>query len=421
MENKDYYDILGVSKEADDQELKQAYRRLARQYHPDFNPDSTAAEENFKDINEAYEILSNPDKRLLYDQHGDNWTQWQAQEGPNDFWGDWIGFAAEAAQQQQQKERPRAHSYTEEFERLRNASKAAKQEAAPPSNSSGEPSFSDFFQQLFSGASEPPSKRKSGVRISTGESSSSSSKRPSASPQSGPSPHVASTVSSAPPRSASTVSSAGPPRSAPTPPSNFTSNRSSVGRSYSGSMPNAGAYASTRSLQGQNYEQPVEITLEEAYMGTTRVFQLGEQRLEVNIPAGSDNGTCVRVAGKGGPGFAGGPSGDLFLIIEVLPDARFKRVGNNLETHVAVNLYTAMLGGEVQVPIPGGHFCMLRVPAETQNGQKFCLHNQGMPVLNHLQERGELYAIVDIKLPRKLSDPERQLFEELRRLRPLIG
>ena len=158
------------------------------------------------------------------------------------------------------------------------------------------------------------------------------------------------------------------------------------------------------------------ITLQEAYEGTTRILRIGEKRLEVQIPPGAESGTRVRVAGKGGPGAAGGPKGDLFLVINVQSHPRFERDGEDLTAHVDVDLYTAILGGEVAVPKPNGRSVMLRIPPETQNGQQFRLRGQGMPVLNQPDERGNLYAVIDVQLPQELSEQERELFEELKDL-----
>jgi len=137
----------------------------------------------------------------------------------------------------------------------------------------------------------------------------------------------------------------------------------------------------------------------------------------VSIPPGADDGTRVRVKGKGAPGAAGGEAGDLYLVIEVQPHPTFKRQGEDLETHVSVDLYTAVLGGEIPVPTPGGRSGMLRIPPETQNGQKFRLRGQGMPVLSSRSERGDLYAVVDVHLPEDLSAKEQDLFKQLKALR----
>ncbi len=331
MDYKDYYSVLGVSKSASEKDIKQAFRKLAREYHPDLNPDDEQAEDRFKEVNEAYEVLSDPEKRKLYDQFGSEWKTWQQRGGkPEDFWQQWGG---------QPGSRPGGTRYTY---------------TTGPGGFGDEDLFSDFFQQLFGGLGGA-----SGQRYG---------------------PEVAGDFRDL-----------------------FGGGLGSRGRS--------------QPRRGRNYEQPVEITLEEAYHGTKRLFQIGDQRIEVSIPAGARSGTRVRVAGKGAPGAAGGPAGDLFLVIEVAPHPRFERDGDNLDTTVRTDLYTAVLGGEVSVRLPDGRSVMLRVPSETQTGTRFRLQGKGMPILGRSGERGDLYAILEISVPQDLSDRERELFEELQSLR----
>lgn len=314
MEYKDYYSVLGVPKNASEKDIKNAYRKLARKHHPDMNPGDKSAEEKFKDINEAYEVLSDPEKRKLYDQFGSEWNTWQQRGGQaEDFWKQWAGG------------QPGQVRYT-----TRDIGDIFGQDSP----------FSDFFQQLFGGG----------------------------------------------------------------------------GMGY-GDLFGGGAARQPRPRRGQDYEQPVEITLEEAYRGTSRILQIGNQRIEVNIPAGADTGTRVRVSGKGAPGSGGAQAGDLFLHIHVLPHSQFQRRGEDLETVVPLDLYTAVLGGEIAVPTPDGRSVMLRVPPETQNGAKFRLRGKGMPVLNRPKERGDLYAVAEVRLPTHLSAQEREFFEKLRALR----
>jgi DnaJ-class molecular chaperone len=335
MEYKDYYKILGVARGANADEIKKAFRKLARKYHPDVNPGDKKAEEKFKEINEAYEVLSDPDKRRKYDTLGPNWAD---QFGPN--------FGAGTR---------RTYSY---------GGRSSPFGGFDPSGSS----FSDFFETLFGRGS----------------------------------------------------------------PMGGTGARNS--------------YTDMRRRAGDDIEQPVEVTLEEAYAGATRTFNIqstevcptcqgtGEtgnrlcttcsgqgsiprtKRIQVKIPAGVDNGSKVRVAGEGQPGIGGGPRGDLYLVISVKADPLFERKGDDLHTDVDVELVKAILGGEVTVPMPDGRKLLLTIPAETQNGRVFRLAGKGMPHLRG-EGSGNLYARVKVVLPMNLSSEERGLFERLARSR----
>lgn len=312
MEFKDYYEILGVPRNADEKEIKKAYRRLARQYHPDVNPGDKAAEERFKEINEAYEVLSDPEKRARYDQFGREWQRYQQAGAPGGF--DWSAWTQPGGPRVQ-------YTYTtaEDLEDLFGEGAG----------------FSDFFETLF-------------------------------------------------------------------------------GRGFG---PRADRTRAPRPRRGQDIEQPVQVTLAEAYHGTTRVLTKDGRRLEVKIPPGVRSGSRIRMAGEGIPGVGGSEAGDLYLVVEVLPDERFERRGDNLYTEVEVPLYTAILGGEATVPTVDGSV-VLTIPPETQNGRLFRLRGKGMPRLRNPSEHGDLYATANVRLPTRLSDRERELFEQLRDLRP---
>jgi len=308
MEYKDYYKILGVGRNATEKEIKQAYRRLARQYHPDVNK-SPGAEERFKEINEAHQVLSDAEKRRKYDQLGDSWYRWQQQGVPGGFdWSQWTtGF-------------PGGRRVRVEYGDLSDLF-----------GQGGLGGFSDFFESIFRGMGGPRTRQRMRTR-------------------------------------------------------------------------------------GQDYEQSVEITLEEALRGTTRVLQRDGQRLEVKIPSGVKTGSRVRMAGQGGPGIGGGPRGDLYLKVKVLPHPDFERKEDDLYRDVDVDLYTAVLGGEVRVPtLDGG--VMLKIPSETSGGRVFRLRGKGMPKLRSPQQRGDLYVTVRIQIPRNLTAHEKDLFSELVRLR----
>jgi curved DNA-binding protein len=319
MDYKDYYQVLGVDKSSSDKEIKRAFRRLARQHHPDVNPDDAQAEERFKEINEAYEVLSDQEKRQKYDQLGADWQRWQQTGGrPGDFnWGRWTsGRPGDGVHVR--------YGTPDDMEDL-----------------FGGGAFSDFFSQVFGG----------------------------------------------------------------------------MGAGHGG----GGYQYQMRPQRGQDYEQPVEITLQEAHRGTSRVLQKEDQRLEVKIPAGARTGTRVRMSGEGGPGPAGGPAGDLYLRVTVLPDPRFERKGDDLHTILPVDLYTMVLGGEVRVPTLTGEV-VLTIPAGTQNGRSFRLRGKGMPRLRKSAESGDLYAKVEVRLPAKLTTRQQELFEELQQLaRPSQG
>lgn len=342
MASKDYYKTLGVDKRASADEIKKSYRKLARKYHPDVNPGNKAAEAHFKEINEAYEALSDPEKRRQYDLLGPNWQEMQ---------GGYSGAP------------PRTRPYTTGGSTRGTGTGTGGYDFADPTG------FSDFFDTLF-------------------------------------------------------------------------------GRRGSSTSTGAGGQTAQRTgtQRGADIEQPVEISLREAFTGAARSYTVDMQetcatcqgtgkigsrtcsvcggtgmvtrskRLDVRIPPGVDTGARVKVAGEGQPGVANGPRGDLYLIVTVKPDAQFERKGDDLTVDVAVPLTTVVLGGEAAVPLLDGKRLLLTIPPETQNGQTFRLSGKGMP-----HEKGggagNLYARVQVVLPRRLTPRERELFEELARQR----
>jgi len=313
---RDYYEVLGVPRSASEKDLKSAYRKLARKHHPDVNPGDKQAESLFKEIGEAYAVLSDPDKRKKYDRWGHDWEK--------------IDQAQAAGANVGGSRGPAGTTYTWS---------TSDGGAASGFDFEGE-DMGSLFEQLF-------------------------------------------------------------------------------GRSAAGT---GRTRVRTSPRKGQDLEQPVEITLEEAFAGTTRTFQIQDLQtdtikgVEVKIPAGAYDGLRVKVSGKGQPGAAGGPAGDLYLVISVRPNAMFEREGDDLRVRVPTPLYTAVLGGEVRVPTLKGTHLALKVPAGTQNGQRIRLAGQGMPRVNQTT-RGDLYAEIVAQLPRNLSERERELFDQLAQLR----
>jgi len=326
MDFKDYYATLGLTKTATDKEIKQAYRKLARKFHPDVNPGDKVAESKFKEINEANEVLSDPDKRRKYDELGANWRAYEnVPPGAQGFPGGFGGFQG-----------PGAGSYTTSGGgQYRTMSQEEVEEML------GGGGFSDFFTTFFGG----------GVHVGGDE------------------------------------------------------RRPRGGR---------------RVRAGADLEHPVQLTLDEAFHGALRRISLkhdGHTRsIDVRIPAGVKDGARVRVAGEGEPGPNGGKAGDLYLRIQVLPHARFERQGDDLTTKVEVPLTTAVLGGEASVATLAGTTVRLKVPATTQNGQKFRLKGHGMPMAGKTDERGDLYVVAEVQLPRSLTPEERTHYEALARL-----
>jgi curved DNA-binding protein len=306
VQYKDYYEVLGVPKDADEKVIKAAYRKLARKYHPDVCADKAEGESRFKEINEAYEVLSDKEKRAKYNQFGADWQRAQQSGQTGDF--DWSKY------QTGQQQGGYTRYTTEDLQDLFG-------EGAP---------FSDFFTQLFgAGATQ----------------------------------------------------------------------------------------AQPRAAHGRDIEQPVTVTLAEAYKGTTRRLKRYDgPTIEVKIPPGVDTGTRMRVKGQGMPGRRG-QAGDLWLVITVEDDPRFIRKGSDLHTRVQVPLYTAMLGGDATVPLLEGK-ARLRIPAETQIGSELRLKGQGMPVYGDAGTRGDLYVAIDVRLPVRLSEKEQTLLKELAGMRP---
>lgn len=314
MEYKDYYKTLGVDRQASENEIKKAYRKLALQYHPDRNPNDATAEDKFKEINEAYQVLSDPEKRKRYDQLGESYSNWQRRGDPGGFnWDEWFTQPGGGG-----------GNVRVEYGDLGDIL-----------GGGGLGGFSEFFSRIFGGMPEEPT---AGTR---------------------------------------------------------------------------GGWAGRQATRprAQSYEQKVQISLTEAYQGTTRRIQINGRNLEVKIPPGSRTNTKIRVPDAVSTG-ADGPRGDLYLVVDVASDPRFERKGNDLYTDVQVDLYTAVLGGEATIPTMSGNV-VLTIPAGTQSGQTFRLTGKGMPHLKKPEKFGDLLARIRIKIPRDLTPKQRELFEEL--------
>jgi curved DNA-binding protein len=313
MEYKDYYKVLGVERNAAEKEIKKAYRNLARQYHPDRNQGDKSAEERFKEINEAYEVLGDSENRTKYDQLGTNYQRWKQMGGdPSGFdYSDWINQAARAGAGSG------PHYQRVNLDDLFGG-------ASGGGGAFQGSDFSDFFSMFFGNMQR------------------------------------------------------GPARSQPL---------------------------------HQDAEQEIEITLEEAYHGTERIMVDTEgDRFRVKIPAGADNGTKVRLRGKGVNG------GDLYLVVKVLPHSRYQREGNDLRASAHVDVLTAILGGEAPVETLAGPVNLKIMPG-TQGGRTVRLRKRGMPLLRDPQERGDLLVTIKLRVPTDLSAEEQALYEQLRALR----
>ncbi|MBV9988634.1 MAG: J domain-containing protein [Chitinophagaceae bacterium] len=284
----DYYGILGVPKTATDDDIKKAYRKLARKLHPDVNPNDKEAHKKFQQINEANEVLSDPEKRKKYDKYGENWEH---------------GEEYEKARQTQDRQ---SYGDGQEF-----------------SGGFGENDFSDFFGSMFGSGSTRQTK-----------------------------------------------------------------------------------------FRGQDYNSELQLTLADAYTTHAQTLSINGKSVRITIPAGVANGQTIRLKGYGGKGVNGGPDGDLYITFSIANDLRFRRDGDDLYTTLELDLFTAVLGGEITVDTLGGKI-KLKVKPETQNGTKTRLKGKGFPVYKRENEFGDLYMTYQIRIPTKLNEQQKELFEKL--------
>jgi curved DNA-binding protein len=295
----DYYKTLGVSKTASEKDIKKAYRKLARKHHPDLNPNDKEAEKKFKEINEANEVLSNPENRKKYDQYGEHWQNSEAYE--------------QAKQQQSRQQR-------------------AYQGQAGGSGGYSERDFEDIFGNMFGGQA---------------------------------------------------------------------SGRRSQGNSR---------------FRGQDFNAELQLDLKDVYEEHKRTLTVNNKNIRITIPAGVENGQTIKIKGHGGKGVNGGPNGDLLIQFSIQNHTKFKRDKDNLYATVDLDLYTAMLGGDLMVDTFTGKV-KLTVKPETQNGTKVKLKGKGFPKYKKAGQFGDLYITYQIKTPTKLTDKEKELFTELQKLR----
>lgn len=307
MDFKDYYKILGVERIASADEIKKAYRKLAIKYHPDKNPNNKEAEEKFKEINEANEVLGDADKRKKYDELGENWNQYQQQGGGegNFDWSKWQNTGG-----------GQRKTYTSGEDVFGN-----------------ERDFSDFFSNIFGGTQQGRSTKQ--------------------------------------------------PR------------------------------------KGNDLEAEIRISLEEAYHGTTRQLQADGETLQIKIKPGVAEGQVLRLKGKGGQGRSGGARGDIYMKVHIEAHPDFTRKGDDLYHDIPVELYTCILGGKTLIRTLRGTM-KIDIPKETENNKVLRLRGLGMPKFGKEKEYGDLYAKVNIVLPKKLSEEELKLFQQLSNIKQQI-
>lgn len=294
----DYYKVLGIDKSASAADIKKAFRKLARKHHPDLNPDNQAeAERKFKELNEANQVLSDPEKRKKYDKYGKDWEH---------------GDEFEKQRQQQSQQQAKRGTQT-----------------AYSGQDFGGQDFSDYFESMFGGG------------------------------------------------------------------------RSAGGRSVK--------------YKGQDFNAELHLNLKDVYEDQTQVLNVNDSKIRLTIPAGIEDGQVIKIKGKGGPGVNGGPHGDLFIKFAIINNTDFKRVGHDLHTTVDLDLYTAILGGEITTNTFTGKV-KLKVAPGTQNDTKVKLKGKGFPVYKKATQFGDLYISYRIVLPTNLSEQEKALFQELQKL-----
>jgi curved DNA-binding protein len=301
MDFIDYYKILELDKNAPDSDIKKAYRKLARQYHPDLNPNDQAAKAKFQQINEANEVLSDPEKRKKYDAHGKDWK------------------------------------HAEEFEKAGRQQRPTGRTGGFNTGGGGgafsESDFSDFFSSMFGGETSGAGGRRTQVKF-----------------------------------------------------------------------------------RGQDFNAELHLDLKDVYTTSKQTLTVNGKNIRLTIPGGVENGQTIKIPSHGSPGVNGGPHGDLYITFSITNTTKFKREGNNLYTDVDLDLYTAVLGGDIIVDTFDGQV-KLNVKPETQSGTKVKLKGKGFPIYKREGEFGDLFITWHLKIPTNLSTKEKELFGELSKLR----
>lgn len=300
----DYYKVLGLDKSASADDIKKAYRKLARKFHPDLNPNNSEAHKKFQEINEANEVLSDPDKRAKYDKYGENWKH---------------GEEYEKAQQQYQRQQ---HEWSNQ----------RRGQTFYTQGDFTDEDFSEFFHSMFGHGFT----QRSGTRGS-------------------------------------------------------------------------------RKFKGGDYQAELPLTLRQAMHTHQQTLTLDGKNIRITIPAGVAHGQKIKLAGYGRPGINGGPNGDLYITFVISDDKEFKRLGDDLYTETSVDLYRAVLGGEVTIPTLDGQVKM-KIAAGTQPGTKLRLKGKGFPLYKKEGHFGNLYVTVNVQIPQNLSAKEKELFTELSKI-----
>ncbi|HEX8277572.1 MAG TPA: J domain-containing protein [Segetibacter sp.] len=297
MEFVDYYKILGLEKNASESDIKKAYRKLARKFHPDLNPNDKEANKKFQQVNEANEVLSDSEKRQKYDKYGDKYGK------------DW--------------------QHADEFEKARQSQSRQQYSSGDYGFSGGqdETDFSEFFSSMFGGAG-------------------------------------------------------------------------------------GGRGGRQAKFRGEDYNAELHLSLSDAYITHKQTLTVNGRQIRITIPAGVENGQVIKLKGHGGAGVNGGPAGDLYITFVIEEHPVFKRSGNDLYTTVEIDLYTAVLGGEVTLDTLSGKV-KLKVSEETQNGTKIRLKGKGFPVYKNEGQFGDLYITYSVKIPVNLTQKQKELFREL--------